>query len=65
MDFKVIWTDSAISDLKDICGYISRDNPAASEFYEKLGFQKTTGDKVSHVLLLTVVTKGGIPAPDQ
>src|SRR5690349_2442730 len=31
MDFKVIWTESAISDLKDICGYISRDNPSASE----------------------------------
>jgi addiction module RelE/StbE family toxin len=31
MDFKVIWSESAISDLKDICGYISRDNPAASE----------------------------------
>ena len=29
------------------------DNPAASEFYEKLGFQKTTGDKVSHILTLT------------
>ena len=31
MDFKVIWTESAISDLKDICDYVSRDNPAASE----------------------------------
>ena len=30
MDFKVIWTDSAIADLQDICEYISRDNPAAS-----------------------------------
>jgi|SRR5579859_2925183 len=27
------------------------DNPAASAFYEKLGFQKTTGDKVSHILI--------------
>jgi toxin ParE1/3/4 len=31
MDFQVIWTESAISDLRDICSYISRDNPAASE----------------------------------
>lgn len=31
MDFKVIWTDSAIADLKEICDYISHDNPSASE----------------------------------
>ena len=31
MDFKIIWTDSAIGDLKEICGYISRDNPSAAE----------------------------------
>jgi GNAT superfamily N-acetyltransferase len=30
------------------------DNPVASEFYKKLGFQTTTGDKVSHVLILAV-----------
>ncbi len=30
MDFKIIWTESAIDDLKDICTYISRDNPSAS-----------------------------------
>ena len=30
MDFKLIWTDSAIADLKEICDYISRDNPSAS-----------------------------------
>ncbi len=30
MDFKVIWTDSAISDLKQICTFVSRDNPSAS-----------------------------------
>ena len=34
MDFKIIWTDSAIADLKEIVDYISRDNPLASE---KLG----------------------------
>jgi plasmid stabilization system protein ParE len=31
MDFKIIWTDSAIADLRDICEYISRDNPSAAE----------------------------------
>ena len=31
MDFKVVWTDSAISDLEDVCAYISRDNPPASQ----------------------------------
>ena len=31
MDFKVIWTESAIADLKDICEFISADNPAAAE----------------------------------
>jgi plasmid stabilization system protein ParE len=30
MDFKVIWSDSAIADLEEICGYISRPNPAAA-----------------------------------
>ncbi|HSY42708.1 MAG TPA: type II toxin-antitoxin system RelE/ParE family toxin [Candidatus Acidoferrum sp.] len=31
MDFKIIWADSAVMDLKEICDYISRDNPAAAE----------------------------------
>jgi addiction module RelE/StbE family toxin len=31
MDFKVVWTDSAISDLKEICDYIARDKPNAAE----------------------------------
>jgi plasmid stabilization system protein ParE len=31
MDFKVIWSDSAISDLKEICDYIARDKPNAAE----------------------------------
>jgi len=31
MDFKIIWTDSAIGDLREICAYISRDNRSASE----------------------------------
>ena len=31
MDFKVIWTDSAIADLEEICTFIARDNPKAAE----------------------------------
>jgi len=31
MDFKVIWSDSAINDLKEICDYIARDKPNAAE----------------------------------
>jgi addiction module RelE/StbE family toxin len=31
MDFKIIWTDSAIGDLREICDYISRDNLSAAE----------------------------------
>jgi addiction module RelE/StbE family toxin len=31
MDFKIIWSDSAISDLKSICEYIARDKPEAAE----------------------------------
>jgi addiction module RelE/StbE family toxin len=44
MDFKVIWTDSAIEDLKDICDYIARDNPRAAE--------KTGRGILNHVRIL-------------
>src|ERR1041385_2514083 len=30
MDYKIIWTDSAIGDLTNICKYIARDNPDAA-----------------------------------
>ena len=30
MDFKVIWSDEAITDLRGICSYIARDNPEAA-----------------------------------
>ena len=30
MDFKVVWTDSAIEDLKSIAFYISKDNRSAA-----------------------------------
>jgi addiction module RelE/StbE family toxin len=44
MDFKVIWTDSAIADLKDICDHITRDNPTAAE--------KTGRGILNHVKIL-------------
>ena len=30
MDFKVIWSDEAITDLRDICSYIARHDPEAA-----------------------------------
>jgi toxin ParE1/3/4 len=30
MDYKVIWSDSSIEDLRDICNYIAEDEPAAA-----------------------------------
>jgi len=30
MDFQVIWSDKAITDLRDICSYIAQDNPEAA-----------------------------------
>jgi toxin ParE1/3/4 len=30
MDFKVIWSDEAISDLRDICSYIALHDPDAA-----------------------------------
>ena len=44
MDFKVIWTESAIADLRDLCDYIARDNPQASE--------KTGRGILNHVKIL-------------
>ena len=44
MDFRVIWTESAIEDLKEICTYISRDNQVAAE--------KTGRGILSHVKIL-------------
>ena len=31
MDFKVVWTEPAIEDLRQICFYISADNPFAAQ----------------------------------
>jgi len=30
MDFKVIWSEAAIADLRDICSYIARHDPQAA-----------------------------------
>ena len=30
MDFKVIWSDEAIADLREICSYIAQHNPEAA-----------------------------------
>jgi toxin ParE1/3/4 len=30
MDFKVIWSEAAIADLKEICSYVAQDNPEAA-----------------------------------
>ena len=31
MDFKVIWSDAAIADLRDICSYIARHDSQAAQ----------------------------------
>jgi toxin ParE1/3/4 len=31
MEHKIIWTESAIGDLKTICEYIAKDDPRAAE----------------------------------
>lgn len=30
MDFKVIWSDQAITDLREVCSYLARDNQEAA-----------------------------------
>ena len=30
MEFKIIWSDAAITDLRDICSYIGRHDPEAA-----------------------------------
>jgi toxin ParE1/3/4 len=31
MGYKVIWSEAAIRDLRDLCSYIARENPRAAE----------------------------------
>jgi plasmid stabilization system protein ParE len=30
MDFKVIWSDAAIADLRELCSYIAKNDPEAA-----------------------------------
>src|SRR5712691_5571217 len=30
MDFKIIWSDSAVADLEDVCFYIAQDDPESA-----------------------------------
>jgi plasmid stabilization system protein ParE len=55
MDFKVIWTDSAIDDLKQICEHVSRDNPVAAE--------KVGRGILGHIALLERFPHIGPPYP--
>jgi toxin ParE1/3/4 len=55
MDFKIIWTDTAIADLKEIVYYISRDNPSASE--------KVGRDILEHVKILEMFPSIGPAYP--
>jgi plasmid stabilization system protein ParE len=44
MDFKVVWTEPAVDDLRNICLYIANQDADAS--------QKIGGDILNHVELL-------------
>ena len=55
MDFKIIWSDSAIGDLKNICEYIARDKPGAA--------RKTGRGILNHVKLLETFPFIGPPYP--
>jgi toxin ParE1/3/4 len=41
MDFKIVWTDPALADLKSIATRIAADNPAAAEKFGAELFRKT------------------------
>ena len=36
MAYRIFWTPIAVQDLRDICDFISRDNPAAAQRIEEL-----------------------------
>jgi len=44
MGFKIIWTDSAVSDLEDVFHYIAQDNPEAA--------RRVAQEVVDHVAIL-------------
>ena len=41
MDFKVIWSDETITDLRRICSYIAPDNPSPRQILESLDFPRS------------------------
>jgi toxin ParE1/3/4 len=55
MDYKIIWSDEAIADLRSICSYIARDNPGAAE---RIG-----NGILDHVLILASFPYIGPPYP--
>lgn len=55
MDFKIVWTDRALEELRDLCSYIADDNPSAAE---KLG-----DDIIRHVEILGTFPLIGPPYP--
>jgi toxin ParE1/3/4 len=55
MEFKIIWSDEAIEDLRVICTYIARDDPEAAE---RIG-----NGILDHVLILASFPFIGPPYP--
>jgi toxin ParE1/3/4 len=55
MEFNIVWTDRALKELRDLCSYISNDNPAAAE---------RIGDEIiRHVDVLSAFPLIGPPYP--
>jgi plasmid stabilization system protein ParE len=55
MDYKIIWSDEAIADLRNICSYIAQENPDAAE---RIG-----NGILDHVLILESFPYIGPPSP--
>ena len=45
MDYKIVWTEPALSDLQEITDYIARDNPSAAA--------QVGGEIIEHVEILS------------
>lgn len=55
MDFKIVWTDRAIEELRDVCCYIAERNSSAAE--------KVGNDIIRHVDILSSFPFIGPPYP--
>lgn len=55
MEFKIVWTDRALDELRGVCSYISNDNPAAAE--------RVGDDILRHVEILRDFPLIGPPFP--